>query len=140
MAASPKGAKLGQKKRMMKPQWWQQLGVQHKALCEAKRLRFCLGKRRRRVWASRCRPCDFVVSKMLQQLHRDQVPISAKAKGTMISYVRQMYNKVSSAAQCRRRSGGRCVIGLKELQAALQRMMPEEVPKKLAVEDSRNTS
>lgn len=143
MVATQKGKKRGQRKR--KPQ-------RRKATCrkpqiKQKKLPLKGGRKVRHKPAVRQvrrgrglkRPYDLYVSKMLKQLHQDKVPMSAKAKGAMISYVRKVYNKVSSAAECHRKNSGYCTIGSKELQSALRRVMPKKVAKHLATSINSNS-
>uniref|UniRef100_A0ACB8EGL0 Uncharacterized protein n=1 Tax=Sphaerodactylus townsendi TaxID=933632 RepID=A0ACB8EGL0_9SAUR len=67
-------------------------------------------------------PYDEFISKILRQLNRDKVYISNKAKGKMISFIRKFYNK-----KVKRIS----IVGAKELQNALKRMMHKDQAAKL---------
>lgn len=69
------------------------------------------------------RPCDEFISKILRQLSRDKVPISTKAKGKMISFIRKFYNRVSAQAKRSKKFKRSCTVGTKELQNALKRVM-----------------
>ncbi|KAK9405942.1 Histone H2B type 1-P [Crotalus adamanteus] len=69
------------------------------------------------------RPYDEFISKVLRRLHRDRIPISTKAKGKMISFIRKFYNNVSEKATCSKRAKHNCTIGSKELQNALKKVM-----------------
>ncbi|KAL8212887.1 UNVERIFIED_CONTAM: hypothetical protein K2H54_059443 [Gekko kuhli] len=64
-----------------------------------------------------------VVIAVLRQLNRDKVPISTKAKGKMISFIRRFYNNVSEQAKRSKKFKRSCTIGSKELQNALKRVM-----------------
>lgn len=69
------------------------------------------------------RPYDEFISKVLRRLHRDKIPISTKAKGKMISFIRKFYNNVSEKAKCNKKVKQSCTIGSKELQNALKKVM-----------------
>ncbi|KAJ6668149.1 hypothetical protein lerEdw1_015526 [Lerista edwardsae] len=85
------------------------------------------------------RPYDEFVVKVLQRLHRDKVPISTKAKGKMISFIRRFYNNVSEKARCSKRCKDSCTIGSRELQNALKRVMRKKQALEL-VKTIRNVS
>ncbi|XP_067408120.1 histone H2B type 3-B-like [Emydura macquarii macquarii] len=145
MAATQRGKKRGQRKRKQQPQRMKpkcrkpQLKQKKLPLKGGRKVRPKLAVRQVRRGRGLKRPYDLYVSKMLQQLHQDKVPMSAKAKGAMISYMRKVYNKVSSAAECHRKNSGRCTIGLKELESALRRVMPKKVAKRLATSNHSNS-
>ncbi|CAI5767790.1 H2BH2B-like [Podarcis lilfordi] len=68
-------------------------------------------------------PCDEFISKVLSQLHRDRVPISTKAKGKMITFIRRFYNTVSNHAKSSKRAQRTSTIGSRELHKALKRVL-----------------
>ncbi|XP_067320873.1 H2B.U histone 2-like [Anolis sagrei] len=66
---------------------------------------------------------DEFVSKVLRQLHRDKIPISTKAKGKMISFIRKFANNVATKAKSCKKVQLTNTIGTKDLQKVLKRMM-----------------
>uniref|UniRef100_A0ACB8EFV5 Uncharacterized protein n=1 Tax=Sphaerodactylus townsendi TaxID=933632 RepID=A0ACB8EFV5_9SAUR len=77
------------------------------------------------------RPYDEFISKVLRQLNQDKVCISSKAKGKMISFIRKFYNNVSEQAKHNKKSKDISIIGTKELQKALKRVMHKDQAMKL---------
>ncbi|KAJ6668176.1 hypothetical protein lerEdw1_015553 [Lerista edwardsae] len=71
-------------------------------------------------------PSDVFVIKVLRRLHRDKVHISTKAKGKIISFIRKFYNRVSEKANNSSQCKKSCVIGSRELQNALKRVMRDK--------------
>uniref|UniRef100_A0A803TNR5 Uncharacterized protein n=1 Tax=Anolis carolinensis TaxID=28377 RepID=A0A803TNR5_ANOCA len=69
---------------------------------------------------------DEFVSKVLRQLHRDKIPISTKAKGKMISFIRKFANNVATKARSCKKVQLTNTIGTKDLQKVLKRMINNE--------------
>uniref|UniRef100_A0A8D2Q7U6 Uncharacterized protein n=1 Tax=Varanus komodoensis TaxID=61221 RepID=A0A8D2Q7U6_VARKO len=63
-------------------------------------------------------------SKTLQQLRRDNMYMTTKAKGIMISFVKNLYKWVSVEAERLRRERKRSSIGFIEMRTALRSVMP----------------
>ncbi|XP_038227869.1 histone H2B.2-like [Dermochelys coriacea] len=61
---------------------------------------------------------------MLRRLQRDTRRLSNKAKGLMISFINNIYKKVSTQAEQLRKKSCRPMIGSSQMQAALQQVMP----------------
>lgn len=71
-------------------------------------------------------------SKTLQQLRRDNMYMTTKAKGIMISFVKNLYKWVSVEAERLRRERKRSSIGFLEMQTALKSVMPGKCTKCMA--------
>lgn len=84
-------------------------------------------------------PYNEFVGKVLRQLHKEKVPISTKAKGKIISFIRCLYNSVSKNVARGRKSKANRTIGSLELQSALKRVMRKKPAMEL-VRAIRNTS
>ncbi|CAI5767789.1 H2BH2B-like [Podarcis lilfordi] len=65
-------------------------------------------------------PCDEFISKVLSQLHRDRVPISTRAKGKMITFIRRFYNNMTNHAKSSKKAQRTSTIGSRELHKALK--------------------
>ncbi|XP_034646112.1 histone H2B.3-like [Trachemys scripta elegans] len=65
-------------------------------------------------------------AKMLRRLQRDNRRLSNKAKGLMISFINDIYKKVSTQAEQLRKLSHRPTIGPLQVQAALQQVMPRK--------------
>ncbi|CAI5778045.1 H2B.2H2B.2-like [Podarcis lilfordi] len=63
-------------------------------------------------------------SKTLQQLRKDNMYMTTKAKGIMISFVKNLYKWVSIEAERLRREKNRPSIGFIEMRTALRSVMP----------------
>lgn len=67
-------------------------------------------------------PSDVFVSKVLRKLHQEKVPISTKAKGKIISFVKKFYGNVCKTAK----DSSKGIIGSKVLKDALQQEMRKD--------------
>ncbi|XP_067408118.1 uncharacterized protein [Emydura macquarii macquarii] len=65
-------------------------------------------------------------SKLLRLLQRDNRCLSNKAKGLMISFMSDIYKKVSTEAEHLRKQSRRPTIGPSQMQAVLQQVMPRK--------------
>ncbi|KAH1182736.1 hypothetical protein KIL84_004228 [Mauremys mutica] len=78
-------------------------------------------------------------SKMLRQLQRSNGQMSSQAKGLMISFMSNMYRKVSSEANRLRKQGHNPTIGSSQMQAALQEVMPTKQARQPATSFSKRS-
>lgn len=63
-------------------------------------------------------------AKVLRQLERSNKYMTSKAKGLMISFVKNLYRRVSVEAERLRRKRKRASIGSTEMRTALKSVMP----------------
>ncbi|KAG6929582.1 histone 2, H2, like [Chelydra serpentina] len=78
-------------------------------------------------------------TKMLRRLQRDTRRLSNKAKGLMISFINNIYKKVSSQAEQLRKQSRRPTIGPLQMQAALQQVMPRKRVRRSATPVSKRS-
>ncbi|XP_065271328.1 uncharacterized protein LOC135887527 [Emys orbicularis] len=78
-------------------------------------------------------------AKMLRRLQRDNRRLSNKAKGLMISFINDIYKKVSTQAEQLRKLSHRPTIGPLQVQAALQQVMPRKRVRRSATPVSKRS-
>ncbi|XP_067389716.1 histone H2B-like [Emydura macquarii macquarii] len=120
MAAAQKGRKKAQTQRRHKPRVRKSQPKRRRQARRkpaGKRGKSCRGKKHSPT------PSD---SKMLRQLQRDNRCLSNKAKGLMISFMSDIYKKVSTEAEHLRKQSRRPTIGPSQMQAVLQQVMPRK--------------
>ncbi|KAH1182673.1 hypothetical protein KIL84_004165 [Mauremys mutica] len=78
-------------------------------------------------------------AKMLRRLQRDNRRLSNKAKGLMISFINDIYKKVSTQAEQMRKQSHCPTIGPSQVQAALQQVMPRKRVRRSATPVSKRS-
>ncbi|KYO17317.1 uncharacterized protein LOC102563988 [Alligator mississippiensis] len=141
MAAAQRGRKKTQNQRRRKSygrrHQTKQGKSQHKQRSQTRRKPAL--KQERSSHGKKSSSKEYDSNKVLKQLKRDNKLLSNKAKGLMISFVNDIYKRVSMEAERLRKQTRRPTIGPTQMQAALWEVMPKKRVRHSAAPVSRRS-